>query len=264
MANSHRSSARTGSSGDAWEKAARGGYAVSGLIHLILGFLVVRIGFGSGEEADKGSALSSLKDAPLGTFALWAAVVAFVALGAWQLADALRRGGENTDRAKAAGKALLYFALASTSFSIAMGSEGSDGDSKAQGVASALMEAPAGRLLVGLVGLGILAGGGYHVYKGVTHTFLEDLTISSGNDLSKVVRSTGTAGYIAKGVALGVVGVLFTYAALTADPDKAEGLDGAVDALLGAPGGQVAVVIVGVGFAAYGLYSFARTRFATM
>jgi hypothetical protein len=71
-------------------------------------------------------------------------------------------------------------------------------------------------------------------------------------------------GYIAKGFALGVIGVLFVYAAITADPDKAKGLDGAIETLLGAPGGAIIVVLVGIGFAAYGLYSFARARYARM
>jgi hypothetical protein len=94
--------------------------------------------------------------------------------------------------------------------------------------------------------------------------FVEDLNPTPGHELTKAVRRVGSVGYVAKGVALGVVGVLFTYAAVTADPDKAKGLDGAVDSLLGAPGGAVIVVLVGIGFAAYGLYSFARARYARM
>lgn len=264
MANTHSSQARSGKSGDAWEVAARSGYAVSGVLHLILGFIIAKIGFGSGGKADQSSALSSIGDAPLGTVLLWVSVVAFVALGAWQLADAFRNGNKAMDRVKSVGKTVLYGALAFSTASIALGSGGSNGDSKSEGFASSLMSAPAGRVLVGAVGLGIIAGAGYHVYKGWTKKFLEDLKATHGQQLSKAVRTVGTVGYIAKGVALGVVGVLFTYAAITADPDKAKGIDGAVETLLGAPGGQILVILVGIGFAAYGLYSFARARYAKM
>jgi hypothetical protein len=264
MTSSQRSSARSGTSGDAWEKAARGGYAVSGVLHLILGFLVVQIGLGSGAEADQSSALSNLSEAPFGALLLWVAVAAFLSLAAWQFADAWRSDNEAMDRGKAAGKTVLYLALAFTAFSIVAGSGGSNGDSQAQGFASTLMGAPAGRILVGAIGLGILAGAGYHVYKGAQQKFLEDLTAISGQALSTGVRAVGAAGYVAKGVALVVVGTLFTYAAFTADPDKAKGLDGAVETLLGAPGGQVIVVVVGLGFASYGVYSFARARYARM
>jgi hypothetical protein len=57
---------------------------------------------------------------------------------------------------------------------------------------------------------------------------------------------------------------LFTYAAVTADPDKAKGLDGAIESLKDAPAGPAIVAAVGVGFAAYGLYSFGRARYARM
>jgi len=264
MTQSHSSTARTGKTGAAWEKAARAGYAVSGVLHLILGFIVAKIGFGSGGEADQSSALSNIGEAPLGNVLLWVAVVAFAALAAWQVADALRGGNDTKDRVKAAGKAALYAALAFTTASIALGSGGSNGDSKSQGFATSLMSAPAGRILVGAVGVGIIVGAAYHVRKGWTKKFLEDLKPTPGRELSKAVRSVGSIGYVAKGVALGVVGVLFTYAAVTADPDKAKGLDGAVESLLGAPGGAVIVVLVGIGFAAYGLYSFARARYARM
>jgi len=264
MANSKNSTARNGNMGNAWEKAARAGYAVSGALHVILGFIVAKIGLGSGGEADQSTALSAIGDAPLGNVLLWVSVIAFIALGAWQLADAFHSGNDAKDRAKSAGKTALYLALAFTAASIAMGSGGSNGDSKTKGFASSLMSAPAGRLLVGAVGIGIVIGAVYHVYKGWTKKFLEDLNSTGGGELSKAVRTLGAVGYIAKGFALGVVGILFVYAAITADPDKAKGLDGAVETLLGAPAGAIIVVLVGIGFAAYGLYSFARARFARM
>jgi len=264
MTPSRTSDARTGTSGNAWETAARGGYAVSGVLHLILGFVVAKIGFGLGGEADQSTALSDIGQAPLGNVLLWVSVIAFAALGAWQVADVVNSGQAKKDRVKSAGKAVLYAALAFTTASIALGSGGSSGDSQSKGFASSLMSAPAGRLLVGAVGLGIIIGAIYHVRKGWTEKFLEDLKPTSGHKLSKAVRTVGTIGYVAKGVALGVVGVLFTYAAFTADPDKAKGLDGAVESLLGAPGGPVIVILVGIGFAAYGLYSFARARYARM
>ncbi|WP_062137195.1 DUF1206 domain-containing protein [Demequina aestuarii] len=264
MSNTHASSARSGTSGDAWEKAARAGYAVSGLLHIVLGVLIARIAFGSGQEADQSSALSSISENAFGGVVLWFAVAAFVALGTWQAADALR-GSDKSDRVKSAAKAVLYVALAFTAGSVAMGSGGgSNGDSQAQGFAGTLMEAPAGRALVGAVGLGIIAGAAFHVYKGWTQKFREDLRPTPGSELSTAVTAAGTVGYIAKGIALGVVGVLFAFAAVTADPDKAQGIDGAVESLLGAPAGQLIVVLVGVGFAAYGLYSFARARYARM
>ncbi|MFW2512191.1 DUF1206 domain-containing protein [Demequina sp. SO4-13] len=264
MTTSHASTARSGDTGDAWEKAARAGYAVSGLVHLVLGVIIVQIPLsGEDQEADQSSALSSISESTFGGIALWGVTVAFVALAAWQAADAFR-GSDKSDRLKSAGKAVLYAALAFTAGSIAMGSAGSSGDSQAQGVVQALLEAPGGRFLVGALGLAILAGAGYHVYKGWTQKFREDLRPQSGSEVSTAVTATGTVGYVAKGVALAVVGVLFLLAAINSDAEEAQGLDGAIDSLLGVPGGQWIVALVGIGFAAYGLYSFARARYARM
>jgi hypothetical protein len=234
---------------------------VSGLVHLVLGYLIVRLAMDGGTEGetDSNAALSSLRDAPLGVAFLWLAVVAWIALGAWRLVDAMRPGAEGKDRAKDGGKALVYAALALSAGTIASGTDSSSSDSQAQGFAGSLMSAPAGRLLVGAIGLAVLAVGAYLIYKGLTKKFEEDL-----NRAPQAVTVMGTVGYPAKGVALGVVGILFVYAAMTADADKAEGLDGALDGLLGAPAGPLIVGIVGLGFAAYGVYSFARARFAKM
>lgn len=261
MTRSHASTARSGTSGDVWRRAARGGFAVSGLVHVILGYLIVRLAFDgdSGGETDSGAALSGLGESPAGGGVLWLAVAAWFALGAWCLVDAARPGADLKERAVDAGKAIVYAALALSAVSLVSGSSGPSSDSQAQGFAGSLMSAPAGRVLVAAVGAALGAGGAFLIHKGITTKFAEDLARAP-----RPVIATGRVGYPAKGVALGVVGILFLYAALTADAEKAEGLDGAIDSLLAAPAGPIIVGAVGVGFAAYGLYSFGRARFARM
>lgn len=250
----------TGPASRLWETSARTGFAVSGLLHLALGWLIVRIGLGSGDEADQTAALARISEAPLGTFLLWFSVAALAALATWQLAQTLSGGAR--DRAKAAGKGVLYLALGATAASVALGSSG--GGDSASGLAGTLMEAPAGRLLVGAVGLGVLAGAVYHVHKGWTQGFVDDLANLPTGPAGRTVRVAGSVGYVAKGVALGAVGALFVIAAWRADPARAQGTDGAIDWLLGLPAGAAVVTGVGVGFALYGLYSFARARYARM
>ena len=97
-----------------WELAARAGYAVSGVLHILIGVLALRVAFGSGgEQADQSGALSTIAGTPFGGVVLWFSVVAFVALGRGR-----RRGVqsgaavETSDRAKSAGRAVVYLALA--------------------------------------------------------------------------------------------------------------------------------------------------------
>ena len=58
--------------------------------------------------------------------------------------------------------------------------------------------------------------------------------------------------------------MLFVVAAVQHDPQQAGGLDSAFATLAAQPFGVALLVAVGLGFAAYGLYSFARARYARM
>ena len=115
-----------------------------------------------------------------------------------------------------------------------------------------------GRILVAVVGLAVVGVAAYHVYKGWTRKFLGDLREHPG----RFVVAAGRFGYIAKGVALAVVGVLFVAAAVKARPDEAGGLDAAFRTLADQPFGTALLTVVGAGFVAYGVYSFGRARYA--
>ncbi len=60
----------------------------------------------------------------------------------------------------------------------------------------------------------------------------------------------------------GIVGILFCGAGLHSQPSEATGLDGALRTLRGEPFGTVLLIVMALGFAAYGLYSFARAKHA--
>ena len=52
------------------------------------------------------------------------------------------------------------------------------------------------------------------------------------------------------------------FAAVQADPERAEGMDVALRTLAGLPFGAVLLCLIALGFAGYGVYAFARARFA--
>jgi type IV secretory pathway VirB2 component (pilin) len=71
-------------------------------------------------------------------------------------------------------------------------------------------------------------------------------------------------GYVAKGVVLAGAGLLVIVATLQADPSKAAGLDAAVKTLGQAPFGKFLLIIAAIGIAAFGAYSFVRSRYGRM
>ena len=236
------------------EKGARLGYGASGVLHLLLAWVTIQLAWTSGgEQADQSGALQQLAGNGFGQALLWVLLVGFVLLALWQATEAIA-WGEAKDRAKAAAKAVTYAVLAWTTVSVL--TNGSGGGSG--GATSSLMSSGLGRVLVGLVGLGVIAVGGYHVVKGWKEKFLEDLESSP----APWVPKAGKVGYIGKGGALAVVGVLLVVAAVQSDPEKAQGLDAALHTLAGLPFGPVLLTLIALGFAAYGVYAFGRARHA--
>lgn len=69
-------------------------------------------------------------------------------------------------------------------------------------------------------------------------------------------------GYIGKGIALAAVGILFITAAIQQRAGNATGLDRGLRSMRDLPAGTVILLGIALGLAAYGVYSFARARYA--
>jgi hypothetical protein len=255
----------------AFEYTARVGFAASGVLHLLVAFIILRLAFGSGGNADQSGALGTLAKQPGGTLMLWVAAVGLFALGLWRIAEAVvgskpgERSGQNQDdspgwkRVKSLGLAIVNFAIAFSAMRFAMGSGQSSGQQNA-GLSAQLMQSGWGKALLIVVGLGVAAVGGYHVYKGASKKFLKDLQVSGGTGITAV----GVTGYVAKGLVLAGAGILVIIATFSADPSKAAGLDAAVKTLGQAPFGKFLLILAALGIAAFGAYSFVRSRHGRM
>ena len=253
-----------------FERFARAGYVVSGLLHLIIGYLAIRIALGmDGGSADQSGALAALAAKPGGIVALWVVVVALVAMALWRLVEtALGRSpdprsqgatSEVLDRVKAFALAMVYFGFAYSAFGFARGAGKSTGKQNSA-MSARLMETDAGTIALIAGGVIIVAVGGYHVYKGASRNFLDDL---KGNS-SDLVRRLGMVGYIAKGLVIAGAGVLVVVAAGRSEPNTATGLDGALKTLGAQPYGAALLIAASLGIITYGLYSFAMARYTKM
>ncbi|OLL19622.1 MULTISPECIES: DUF1206 domain-containing protein [unclassified Rhodococcus (in: high G+C Gram-positive bacteria)] len=253
-----------------FERFARAGFVVSGIVHLIIGYIAIRLALGGAAgTADQSGAMTELAAKPGGIAALWVGVVAFAIMGLWRLAeaalgsssrpDADSKKSEVIDRLKAFALAVVYFAFAFSAFGFARGS-GKSSSGQSAGITARLMQSTAGTIVLVAGALVIIAVGGYHVYKGVSRSFLDDLEGTT----SPLVRRLGMVGYIAKGLAIAAIGLLVILAVSQSEPDKATGLDGAFKTVGAQPYGAALLIAAGVGIITYGLYSFAMARYAKM
>lgn len=218
------------------ELVARAGLIAYGVVHLLIGWLAVQIAWSASDSksADPSGALKTLADQPFGKILLWLVAVGLVALALWQASEAIwgYRNSEGAERARkrlaSAARAVIYAALGVSAALVALGSGSSSSQSQKQAT-SGVLAWPGGRVIVVVAGLIIIGVGVAHVVKGVKKSFVEEIDTSSMSPVaSEGVARLGQIGYIAKGVALGVVGGLLSYATLTFDRHKAQGLDGAL------------------------------------
>lgn len=258
--------ARSVQKSDLLDHAIRVGLVAYGIVHLMVGWLALQLAFGEkSASASNAGALHALAEQPLGAVLIWLIAVGMALLVMWRLLEfgfGFREEQDDTKRwrkrATSLAKAIIYGALGITAVRTALG-DGSSGGTDS--TTAKLMDLPGGRFIVGLVGLSIIGYGASLVIRGWTEKFIEHLDVQgqTGSDGSAYVL-LGKVGYIAKGAAIAMVGGLFCYAAVTHEAKKSGGLDQALQTVLGYPFGQVVLVAIGLGIAAYGLFCFARAR----
>jgi len=251
------------------EWLARGGLIAYGVVHLLVGWLALQIAWGTsgGTSADTSRALGTLAQQPFGTVLLWVVAVGLLALALRQTSEAVW-GHPDRDRGKrvrkqitSGAKAVVYAALAVSAALVALGSGSSSSQSQEQATTGVLAW-PGGRVLVVAAGLVVIGVGIAGIVKGIRRSFTEEIDTSS---MSPAVRSgilrLGQVRYVAKGVAMGVVGGLLTYATVTFDRQTAQGLDGALQTILAQPFGRYLLTAVALGFAAFGLFAILQSRY---
>lgn len=235
-----------------------------GVVHLLIAWIALQIAWGDGGDASQQGALSSLAKTAAGPVLLAVVALGMLTLALWQVVEALfghGRVAQQHDKAhrtrkrlSSAGRAVVYLLLGISAFRLVVGAGSSDGQEDS--LTNRLMGMPFGRVLVVVVAAGILAVGISQVLRGVKHKFTEDLT----GDRTRSTLALGAAGYVAKGVALGVVAGLFVWAGVTYAPKKAGGLDAALHTVGSQPLGSVLLTVLALGFAAFGLYCFVWSR----
>lgn len=262
-----KSAAQAAQDSTVFRTIARIGYVVLGLVHIVIGALAISITAGGGDNADQGGAMEQIRQIPLGVLLLWVIAIGLAALAAWQIAEAIVERDPDSKkkwghRVKFVGTAVAYIAIAVTALVYALGGR-SDSSQSSQTLSARLLATPWGVALLVLTGLVVLAIGVAFVVRGFTRAFEKHLDLPAGKARQGIVVF-GVVGYVAKGVAVAVTGVLFVVAALTHDPEAAGGLDAALHTLAGLPLGPLILWVVGAGLSVYGLFCFARARYARM
>jgi Domain of Unknown Function (DUF1206) len=245
---------------------ARSGLAARGIIWVLIGWVAISIALGhSSHQADQQGALQMLAGEPFGLVLLWLLGIGFAGYALWRLSEAaFGVAGEGTGagpRLKSLARAVIYAFFAYLTFEIIAGHH-SNQTRKEQDLTAKLMhDGAGGRWLVGIAGAIIVVVGIALIAEGIRRRFLRHLQTSQMSPRTHlIVERLGMVGTAARGVVIGLAGILVIDAAVTFKPSKAGGLDKALLTLRNQPFGEVLLIIAALGLITFGIYGLCEAR----
>ena len=258
-------SARQASRSPAAHLLARAGLTARGVIYILVGAVAVLVALGrSSREADQQGALHLLAGKPYGMVALWLLAIGFAGYALWRLSEAAfgvtgDRPGAGP-RLKSLARAVIYAGLSYLTFTVISGTDRSQ-RRRQQDVTATAMQHPAGRVLVGVVGLAIVICGIVLVIEGVRKKFMKYLqTGQMSPRMRQVVKVLGITGTIARGLVFALAGVLVIDAAVTHKAAESGGIDKALQTLRDQPFGEFLTLAAALGLVIFGVYGLCEAR----
>jgi hypothetical protein len=253
------------------QRLARAGLVARGLLYVVVAVLASQVAAGHDEaRPDKQGALQAVVRQPFGRLLVLLLAVGFAGYAAWRFVEAAVGPADQPDTNKVRFKRIGYFlrgCLYAGFFGSAVrlfiwsnsvaGSETPEKDWTAR-----VLDWPLGTWLVQGAGLVAIGAGLYIGYRGLSGKFRKRLkSLEMGPAIRLWVRAVGTVGNVARMLIALMIGVFLIAAARQHDPDQAVGIDGALKRLADRPYGPTLLVVVALGLAAYGVYSFAEARY---
>lgn len=250
------------------DRLARLGLAARAFVYLVIGWLALQIALGHRtQQANQRGALADIAQHSLGVVLLWILAIGFAAYAVWRLSAAAFGtgvdGAKVSARLKSLVRGVVYAGFAVSTVAFVVGSSRQGQAQQQQSMTARLMRHTLGQWLVGIVGLIVVAVGIAMIVEGAKRTFEKDLQMAELTGTTRtVVTRLGMVGTIARGAVFAVAGFLVVDAAVTYDPNKSSGLDGALRTLAQQSYGPVLLAFLALGLIAFGLYGFAAARWA--
>jgi hypothetical protein len=247
------------------------GYVAKGVVYATVGILALMtvFGFADGKLVGVKGAIGELGSAAAGQAILVALAVGLAAFAVWRFYQAVkdpdRKGGGASGIAARAGffvSGLIYLSLAAYSFSPIIGSQSGGSGGGAEQRTATLMSQPFGPWLVGIVGAILIIVGLVQAYRSYSQKFREHWREQemSADERRAAVR-VSRIGIAARAVSFVLIGWFLLQAALTFNPNQAEGLGQTLNTIATQPLGMVWVALIGFGFMCYGAYCFVNARY---
>lgn len=218
--------------------------------------------------AGPSGALREIARSASGRVLLGLLAAGFVCYAVWKCAEVV--GGRRQEgfwaRALSGLVAVVYLLLAVQSGRLATGTRAPSSqseDAQARGASSWLLRMTAGRALLVLVGLIVVGIGVGLVVVAWRQYAVDNWHLGADRPRARLAVSVlGVASWISRGVVFVAAGVFLVAAAVTADPQKAKGLDGTLRSLAEQPYGPWLLLALAAGLVCFAVYSVGEGLFA--
>jgi len=251
-------------------KVGRAGWFAKGVVYVIAGVLALMVAARAGgwttsastgdQEASPLGAVKTVAGSGGGTVLLWLLAIGMLLYAAWRVVSALLPGGHDAKawahRIGYIASAVMYVTFAITAIALARRTPtNANGNQKVTDITASFMTHGLGRLVIGVLGVIVIAVGLYRASKGLKMDVDDELDMSGISPTRRRwTERIGAIGEVGRGIGFALVGFFLLRSAMTYDPNEATGLDGALRRVAVNSWGVFVVAIVGIGFVAYGIF----------
>ncbi|WP_430788672.1 DUF1206 domain-containing protein [Virgibacillus flavescens] len=240
---------------------SRIGFSAKGTVYALIGIISMLAAVGIGQKSGQQGAIASIASKPFGELIIWVIVLGLTGYITWLITQVIIEPDNVETRFKGIlirmgffFYALIYMGIAAKFATIAMRS-GQSGSSKQAWMAK-VIEMPFGRVIIGLIGLGILIFAAVQIIRGITGSYLKELKTHEMEKYEQFVLSViGKIGYIARGLTFGVLGGFIAHAGWIAEPNSVTGIDSALAQISQEPYGKTMLGIISLGLLLYGIFT---------
>ncbi|GGJ27832.1 membrane protein [Deinococcus roseus] len=252
------------------EKFARFGYFCKGIMYLTIAFLAIRGVLQEGRNpTDQRGALEYLGRNTFSDVMLVVLAIGLLGYSLWQFLRAFLDPEGQGKKLKGIFKRMgyafsgaAYLTLSWAAVRVSLLKDHVWDQNSEEHWTARILELPAGREMVGLLGLVFLALALNQIYVAVKGSFMKHMEswhLNRHQQTAMVV--VGRIGILARGLVVGMVGWLFLKAAWYIDAEKAGGMSEAIRSFERAPGGVIAYSLIALGMLLYGLYAWIQAAY---
>lgn len=236
------------------------GYAARGVTYILLGMLAL----GTSGKARDGAAgvFDYLQEMPLGRPLLWVVALGLLAYALFKLLSGIANLESHPADAKGAAMRVgeiasgtVHLLLSYAAYKFASGQQsqaGSTGSGSA--MAAPVMDFQLGSVLIGLCGLGMLAGAAVQAKHAATGDFMKEIAGRS----PRQVEAIGRAGYAARAIVFAIIGWSLVRGAWLSSEGAVKGLG---EALLTLRDNGMVYTLVAIGLLLFGAFSLVTARY---